>query len=138
MKYKVYYSKSESVQNSPQIEIEASDQKSAAEVFRVKFPAKHARIITVDPIGLVGVFFGPSFLENPDFDPNAKPTDDINVSASNRLENQTAGVQRDTESTIKEILEVQKTQLYWIRIIGIPFLCSAVITAIYIILSIFK
>jgi hypothetical protein len=31
-------------------------------------------------------------------------------------------------------LETQEKQLYWIRLIGIPFLCSAVITAIYMII----
>jgi hypothetical protein len=31
-------------------------------------------------------------------------------------------------------LEIQDKQLYWIRLIGIPFLCSAVITAIYMII----
>ena len=33
-----------------------------------------------------------------------------------------------------KILETQENQLYWIRLIGIPFLCSAVITAIYMII----
>ncbi len=40
--------------------------------------------------------------------------------------------------TLRTIMLIQAKQLYWIRIIGIPFLCSAGIVAIYMVFQIFK
>jgi len=129
--------------------LEAQDPKIAFEKFcEMKTNTTHEEIV-VDPIGWRGYFMMVERFKNPNFIPVQKEIapekhSNINVerTKSSVLETfvtpdfEKFNPTTDSE-TLKTIMLIQAKQLYWIRIIGIPFLCSSVIAGIYMIVRIF-